>query len=302
MGGAFYRKIMSGALAGVLSVALAAGSCIAESKCMSTRAATFYSGVRPWVADDAVGYTKKKTEVDSDGAPNSYLLDGEGLSYTCDGVLAIVDGVAQNEDNNPDEWQSLCRAGWAQAQRTGDYSHMKIFGFAMDDDLKQPVVQKVGEPLPGKAFVSTTSVSVPGTADKTTAHYVNALEIPYVVLSNSFVNDFHVEDGALAVVYWPKTKAIAYAVYADGGKLGEASVRLHQELGNNPITDHGGTSRADGDIDSPITTLVFPKVTPKISTNAAAWRAAIQKVGKTTFDTWGGQARLASCSQGDIKP
>jgi hypothetical protein len=34
--------------------------------------------------------------VDADGAPDSYRVDGKGLSFTCDGVFAVVNGVVHS--------------------------------------------------------------------------------------------------------------------------------------------------------------------------------------------------------------
>ena len=78
--------------------------------------------------------TTKGLEVDADGAPDSYRVDGKGLSYTCDGVFAVVNGVAQTQNNNRESWQRLCRQHWADAVQTGNYSRVKVVGFQMGPD------------------------------------------------------------------------------------------------------------------------------------------------------------------------
>src|SRR5580700_3620570 len=44
----------------------------------------------PRDASAAVAFETHGLAVDADGAPNSYLTDGNGLSETCDGVVAVV--------------------------------------------------------------------------------------------------------------------------------------------------------------------------------------------------------------------
>jgi len=277
------------------SLAFAFEAAAAEPACNATPAPHTTSGVRPWLAGGAVGFTTKTLEVDADGAPGSYLVDGNGLSYTCDGVVALVDGVRQTAKNNKQHWQELCRDGWKQAQASGDYSQLAIFGFMATD--KGPVVQKEGEPLPGKAFITTTSVAVPGTPEGTQRHFVDAVAIPYVVLPDSFVREHHIKPGSVAAVYWPAQHAFAFGVYGDGGDLGEASVRLHTDLGHDPMVIHGGVKRAKSDISSAVTTLVFPAVATHPTTDSAAWRAEIATLGNQALDAWGGKARLAACAR-----
>jgi hypothetical protein len=47
----------------------------------------------------------------------------------------------------------------------------------------RPVIQGSGNPLPDEAFVTTTTLTIPETPDRAQRHYVNANEIPHVVLS-----------------------------------------------------------------------------------------------------------------------
>lgn len=244
-------------------------------------------------------FKSRELKVDADGAPNSYLVDGKGLSYTCDGVTA----VGSTPKTDPNGWQDKCRAAWKKAVATGDYSKIRIFGFSKDEN-NRPIVQKAGDPLPGKAFITETSVPVPDGPVGTQRHWVDANEIPYVVLSSSFVSRYGVKDGDIAVIYRPATRKFAYAVYGDGGDLGEASVRLHQDIGNNPLVNYGGVMRAKSGIadktrNGPVAilTVIFPGKTTHPTVDAKKWREEIAAKGKAQFEQWGGVRKLVECTR-----
>ena len=225
------------------AVSLLCEAAAVAASCDNKTAGTF-NGKTVWKADGGVGFESAGLAVDADGAPNSYQVDGKGLSYTCDGVTAI----GSTPDTDPEHWQENCRAGWTTARATGDYSKLRIFGFQTGEN-KVPIIQKEGDPLPGIGFISTTSVPVSEGPEGTQRHWVDATQIPYVVLSDSFIRKFSVSPGDIAMVYRPKTAKMAFAVYGDGGKLGEASVRLHQDIGSNPIVNESGVARAKRGID-----------------------------------------------------
>ena len=234
-------------------------------------------------------------KVDADGAPNSYRVDGQGLSYTCAGVFAVVNGVVHTQDNDKKHWQQLCRQHWDEAKQTGDYSKLKIVGF-LKDAAGRPIVQAQGDPLPGSAFVTKTLLGVPGTPDRAQRHYVNASEIPYLVLSADYAANHHLQPGDLALVYRPSTKKFAYGVYGDCCSLGEASVRLHQDLGSNPITvGADGTSRANRGIGDPIVLIAFTGVHTKPTLDARVWRAEIKLKGDEALKGIGGITALKAC-------
>lgn len=111
------------------------------------------------------------------------------------------------------------------------------------------------------------------------------------------MNDFKVRPGDLAVVYRPKTGKFALAVYGDGGKLGEASVRLHQDLGNDPMVDKGGVKRAKGGLDDSTLAVVFPGVTTAPTVNAQKWRDEIKSKGDAALKKWGGIEQLKACAK-----
>ena len=76
---------------------------------------------QPRRAGAAVIFETPGLAVDADGAPNSYLIDGNGLSETCDGVVALVDGKRVTNKSDPQHWYSICKKAWSNAQASGDF-------------------------------------------------------------------------------------------------------------------------------------------------------------------------------------
>lgn len=234
--------------------------------------------------------------VDADGAPDSYRVDGRGLSYTCDGVFAVIGGVAHTQKNDPANWQTLCMQHWAQAKSTNDFSRVRIVGFATDAHGR-PIVQGTGDPLPGEAYVTTTKLSIPGQPDGAQRRYVNASEIPYVVLSPNYAQGNHLALGDLVAVYRPKTGRIAYGVYGDCCSLGEASVRLHQDLGSDPLVIKAdGSRRAKRGIGDRVAFVALSGAHTTPSLNAEAWRAEIKSKGDAALASLGGIAAARACA------
>jgi hypothetical protein len=234
--------------------------------------------------------------VDADGAPDSYRVDGKGLSYTCDGVFAVVGGVAHTQKNDPANWQTLCLQHWAQAKATGDYTKVKIVGFAKDAHGR-PIIQGAGDPLPGEAYVTTTKLLIPGQPDSAQRRYVNAREIPYVVLSASYAQHHHLTPGDLVAVYRPKTGRLAYGVYGDCCSLGEASVRLHQDLGSDPLVAKAdGSRRAKRGIGDRTVFVALTGAHTTPSLDAETWRAEIKAKGNAALTALGGLAAVKTCA------
>lgn len=250
----------------------------------------------PWKRGEAVLFRTSRLNVDADGAPNSYLVDGKGLSYTCDGVVAIENGKRVTPKTDKAHWQEKCRAAWTKAVGSGNYKDVAIFGF-LTDKKGEPRVQGTGDPLPGTGYISATSVVIPGAPDATQRRYVDATRIPYVVLPAAFRKTWAVKSGGLAIVYRPKTGKYAYAVFADDGDLGEASVRLHQDLGSDPMQVSDGVQRAKARIEDPVLTVVFPARVSAPRADAEAWVADIRKQGEQALATFGGTAMLAACAR-----
>jgi hypothetical protein len=225
--------------------------------------------------------------VDADGAPDSYRVDGRGLSSTCDGVFAVVNGVAHTQKNDHEHWTELCKQHWNAASATGDYSQVKIVGFLTERG--RPIVQGEGDPLAGEAFVSTTTLTIPGTSVAAQRHYVNASEIPYVVLSSAYASKHHLKLGDLVAVYRSKTGGIAYGVYADCCSIGEASIRLHRDLENDPmVTERDGTRRAKRGIGDRILFIPLSGTHTTPTQDAQAWRSEIKAKGEAALKALGG--------------
>jgi Fungal chitosanase of glycosyl hydrolase group 75 len=268
----------------------------ASSECGRESAARSFGGIQVWRAGDAVGFTTTELRVDADGAPNSYRVDGKGLSFTCDGVSAIENGRPVTPKSDPRHWQQKCQEAWGHAQQTGDYSEVRIFGFLKDKE-GHPVIQKAGDPLPNEAYVTTTTLTIPGTVIGTQRYWVDAVRIPYIVLSDSFAKFAGLSPGDVAVLYRPRTDATAFAVYGDCCGLGEGSVKLHQDLKSDPIVVSGGVSRAKRGIDDRVVTVVFPGHHTHPSPDSTAWYKEIQSVGNAALSKWGGPDRLKACAE-----
>jgi hypothetical protein len=247
--------------------------------------------------DGSLVFATNKLRVDADGAPNSYRVDGRGLSYTCDGVAAIVNGAALTTDD--ENWEEQCKSAWRTAEATGDYKGVRIFGFSHDPLTNKPIRQKDDDPLPDAAFRTETTLHVAGARSGTQSEFVDATKIPYVVLPSSFEKKYRVVPGELAMVYRPKNGAVAFAVYGDSGRLGEGSVKLHFVLGGEPIVCSYGVDRASNNIEDEVWTVIFARVTVDTGLDATAWNARIQDAGLKALDRWGGTARLKKMAGGN---
>lgn len=125
---------------------------------------------------------------------------------------------------------------------------------------------------------------------------MDATAIPYIVLSETFVKANKIAPGDLAIVYRPSTGKTAFGVFGDSGDLGEASVKLHRDLGNEPVTTTRGVARANRDIGDRVISLVFGGTNVPGTLDAQAWNRAIAVSGKAALQEWGGEARLHECS------
>lgn len=256
--------------------------------------------VTPRQVDGAIVFATRILNIDADGAPNSYRVDGRGLSYTCDGVVAIENGRRVTPSNDR-KWQEKCRAAWAHATATGDYRSVAIFGFEKDASGR-PIIQGAGDPLPGEAYVSATSVEIPEAPPGTQRRYVDAGAIPYIVLPGNFPSRNGIRGGDVAIAYYPATGKVVPAVFGDGGgRLDEGSVALHRALGSNPMSQSGGVERAKrrietGPGDQRVTVIVFPGAATTPVVNADAWNRQIATVADAAFSKWGGRNRLQECT------
>jgi hypothetical protein len=245
--------------------------------------------------DNAIVFASANFNVDADGAPNAYRVDGTGLSYTCDGVVAIQNGKRITPSNDKANWQSKCNAAWKLAKETNDYSKVAIFGF-QTDKKNQPLIQGKGDPFPDQAYISTTSVQIPNAPSNTQLRQVDSTKIPYVVIPSNVIRKFDIKPADIAVIYRPSTERIAFAIYADQGGLGEGSVKLHYELGSDPMINRGKVERAKRRIEDKVITFLFPGKSTERTIETSAWLKQIEEMGKLELEDFGGLEKLKSCA------
>jgi hypothetical protein len=131
----------------------------------------------------------------------------------------------------------------------------------------------------------------------TQRRYVDALRIPYIVLPPAFVSKYRVKPGTVSVVYRKKTNSFAFAVFADSGDIGEASVKLHQELGSKPIVRIGGVDRAKARIEDPVLVVVFSGRIAGPTADSDAWNLKIKEQGTAALEAFGGVEELKACAR-----
>jgi len=145
-----------------------------------------------------------------------------------------------------------------------------------------PVIQNANDPAPGY-YVSTTSLQDPNFKRTDPRAYVNASEIPFIVLPLRHKN-FGGHLGDLGAVVNLKNGKIAYVIAADEGppnKLGEGSVALAKALGVNASAKSGGTSNG-------IAYCFFPGS----GNRRPQTLAEINKTASALFSQFGGTSKL----------
>ena len=89
--------------------------------------------------------------------------------------------------------------------------------------------------------------------------YVNAEEVPYIVLPLEFYADMGIELGDVAAVVWKNR--VVYALFADEGPknlIGEGSVALSEALGFDPWEEGDGRMQIVSGIEGDVLMFVFP--------------------------------------------
>jgi hypothetical protein len=192
--------------------------------------------------------------IDADGAPNAYHPDNIGL-----------DDLANA--GTPDHWDGI-----------------------MTDNEGNPLIQGLNDPYPGY-YVSCTSLSDRTKPRNDPRRYVDASQIPYIVLPGGLARQSGAQLGDFAVVVNLRNGKSAYAIFADVGTLGEGSIALANNLGIWSDAREGG--RRGG-----ILYLVFP------GSGNRQPRAVeeIQTETEKLLQDWGGVAKLTSCSANPEQP
>ncbi len=211
---------------------------------------TRIGGKRVWrCSGETAFFYEAGMAIDADGAPNAYHSDGSrALCYLANA-------------GKPGNWWALVTDN---GRRDGN-----------------PLVQDEDDPYPG-FYISMTSLE-----DKTKdvddpSRYVNATQIPYIVLPGGMAGGAGLGD--YAVVINRKNGRLAYAIFADVGprhKIGEGSIALARELDINFSSKRGG-------VGSGIRYLVFPGSGDGQPKSAET----IEREGERLFREWGGMDRL----------
>ena len=220
----------------------------ADSLCAKTQL-TIIGKYKVWkfTASSIIAFTAKM-DIDADGSPRAYGPAGKGLDNLTNA-------------GKPGHWVGI-----------------------LADKNGAPVVQKTGDPYPG-FYVSTTTMEDRSFAKENPKRYVNAEEIPFVVLPGGVSEPGNIKVGDLAFVYNTLNDKSSFAIFADcgpEGKLGEASMYLAKQLGVADNPKSGGT-------DKPVIRyLIFPGSGKGEHTKRT--REEIIQDGQSAFDKAGGKA------------
>jgi hypothetical protein len=180
--------------------------------------------------------------IDADGAPTAYHPDNMGIDDL-------------QHAGRPGSWHALVT----------DNNHRS----------GQPLIQSDNDPAPGY-YVSTTSLFDRSKALSDPRRYVNALDIPYIVLPTRLHPG--VSLGDLSVVINGRNDRMAFAIYADNGlanRIGEGSVALARQLG---VPDSPRT----GGVKDDVLYIVFGGS----GKNKPLTRTEIQALGRQVYDQW----------------
>lgn len=86
-------KVVTGAFVAALMIGITSTTAAQSVQC-SSRPDQAFGGVATSRVGTGVLFKTRGLAVDADGAPNSYRVDGKGLSNTCDGVAGMLTGSA----------------------------------------------------------------------------------------------------------------------------------------------------------------------------------------------------------------
>lgn len=195
---------------------------------------------------------RAKFAVDADGCPRAYGPNNSGLDWTANAGY-------------PGNWWGV-----------------------VTDSNGDPVIQGSGDPYPGM-YVSTTSLVRSGYSNTNPLRYVDSENIPYIALPSALQSLAGIQKGDLVYVKNTVTGLDCYAYFADtgpGGKLGEGSMYLADQIGLNSSPKTGGTS--SGIIDY----IVFPQSGMGQGTHLTV--AQINSMGEAELTVAGGPG-LADC-------
>lgn len=192
--------------------------------------------------------------IDADGAPNAYSPDNTGLDDL-------------SNAGEPGHWDGIV------ADRGGE-----------------PYVQGADDPYPG-FYVSQTALADWSKARTDPARYIDASKIPYIVLPGELSRQVGARLGDFALVVNRRNGAIAGAIFADIGTLGEGSIALADKLDIFSDARRGGTRGG-------VVYLVYPGSGNRQPRSLDDINSETAKL----FQDWGGIDKLNSCTVEQSQP
>lgn len=121
------------------------------------------------------------------------------------------------------------------------------------------------------------------------SQWVNAEDVPYIVLPLNFYRQMGIQLGDVAAVIWKNR--VVYAIFADEGPenlIGEGSVKLSEALGFDPWEERDGTRQIVNGIESDVVMIVFPHSAPAGLTPENINRKTIERA-RPLFEALGGK-------------
>jgi hypothetical protein len=197
-------------------------------------------------------------------------------------------GMAINADGAPNAYHPNKSSGLdflANAGHTGNW-----WGLATDNGKPsgEPLVQEVGE---FKGFyVSQTSLCDGSKLDADITKYVDARNVPFLVLPPQLLGPGLARMGDLAVVYNMRNGNLEYVIVADQGPrdtIGEGSIALAASLGIGTDLRNHTAGQETG-----VVYLVLPQTAAD-----PAWPRSVDDIrnrAATAFEAWGGIDLLKS--------
>ncbi len=224
-----------------------------EPSCVSTLLTTI-ENFNVFKHSSGAYYYRAKFAIDADGSPRAYGPNDTGLDLN---IHALTNG----------QWVGVV---------TGSDG--------------QPIIQKQGDPYPG-FFVSQTSLYDVRYEITDPRRYVDAENIPYIVMPDTLRSTMGAEIGDMAYVFNPATQKSSFAIFADTGPeklLGEGSIYLAKALGI------ANTSPRDGGLTGAVIQyIVFPK--SGIGNGKHRTIVEIEQVGMIELAKIGGAENILKC-------
>ena len=182
------------------------------------------------------------------GSTSIWQIEGQTAFFYKAGMAIDADGAPQAYHPGPDS--NLGLDYLANAGSPGNW-----FGIVTDNGQRNgnPIVQGSDDPAPG-FYVSPTALQDKTKKPTDPLSYVDATQIPYIVLPPELRSNLGAQLGDFAVVINSKNSQLSEAIFADigpRGKIGEGSIALASNLGIPSSPKHGGT-------DSGVIYVVFP--------------------------------------------